>query len=63
MQPIIHAPIRKDKAIYKEKEVFVIANNFNGTVDIAEAEGKSHVGEKVWIGVERAVEKEEVKFL
>ena len=51
------------KAIYKGKEVLVIKINHNGTYDIAKEESRSYVGESVWLGVERSVEKVELKVL
>jgi len=54
---------KNPKVLYKGKEHFIVCNNYNGTYDIAQGEGKSYVGEKVWLGVERAVEKDELEWL
>jgi hypothetical protein len=55
--------ISRKRLIYKESEYFMIKNNFNGTIDIAQGEEVNRYGEACWLGVERCVEKDEVKFL
>lgn len=53
----------RQKLIYKGEQYFVIKNNFNGTYDIAQGEEVNRYGEACWLGVERCVEKDEIKFL
>lgn len=46
---------------YRGRVCFMIKNNFNGTVDIAEGDTVNQFGEHCWVGCERAVEKDELE--